>query len=816
MEFIKNNKASGLANPLAFNYMKIKSFFIFLSILFITITGYGQKKNCSDSSIRVKYIFGNNGAVLFINSDTTGSNIFTGDYTEGANTGIAMLRTNWGDSMLWAKKLYIPGKDVANRNSFSAPNGTIICTGIWGGAINNNPEILISRIDTSGNLLWANRFKLTSGHIYYNPDNNQIKNILVTNNAIYFTSTFNSLFSVSAKLDLNGNIIWSKSFWMNNPFSSGFGNIPVLQNNTVVLMGSAVNQQTPGPGSEQYIVFTKLNDIDGSLIGSEAYKVTPDALIKGVSPSFLKLNPDNSLSLTGFINIEVIPGTGIYSASNMVFNTLLDNNLNLVHNYYYKNNIPLDQADTYFDFNNQKQHSFLSGNLFNPSDKYFVTFDKNDGILHSRKFSLPTSYGTIFRNSLNFDDKENLHFVYQYRQLNQFVNEYARISSFAQSSTVSCIGKDTNILSQTPFVLTKESFSWNNVISDVLTSNPVIFTEDTAIVTKELVCKIVSICDSLKIIGPTEVCSNQPVRYSFTKNSQCLKERQWVVDTAFVNIISYEADSAFTISFKKSFAGYIKSNIYNCVVQDSLFVTAADPMPAVSFVKRDSLLCPGKPVVLKTGKGYRQYLWQDGSSADSVVVNLPGHYKVIATDSCGNVSTDSINIKLSDTSLFIPATQTICRYDTVYIPLPDDLTNITWQPTSGSILSNKTLLLYPLQNTAYSITAERLANCPMVRNTTVTVKLCPEIVFIPNSFTPNNDGLNDLFKATATKPLQSFRLTVFNRYGQKIFETGNPARGWDGNFKNSKQPSGGYVYQCSYRFSSGYQKNERGYFLLIR
>lgn len=80
----------------------------------------------------------------------------------------------------------------------------------------------------------------------------------------------------------------------------------------------------------------------------------------------------------------------------------------------------------------------------------------------------------------------------------------------------------------------------------------------------------------------------------------------------------------------------------------------------------------------------------------------------------------------------------------------------------------------------------------------------------------NNDNNNDVFKASAFRALKFYQLRIYNRYGQKLFETRDPAHRWDSNFKNSKQPTGGYVYQCSYSFDGRYINNENDYFLLIR
>lgn len=785
----------------------MKATILNISILIaLSITSNCQPNSCTDSSIRVTYIFANEGATLFNNPDEPGKNFFTGEYQESFKYGIALMRTTWGDSVIFAKKLFLPAKDISNRNSFTAPNGTMICSGVWGGAVNNNPELLISRIDTNGNVLWARRLRYNPVHIYYSPDSRIIKNILVTSDAIYFTGIFNTFFGVIGKLDLNGNLLWSKHFSMNGGVASAINPIaPVYYNNAVYFLAKTGFSAA----SAGNVILTRLSETDGSIIESFAYKTQPDPLINGILP--LQINYTNgNFSITGQAAIDQL---GLSVPSNILFEATLDTQLTPKNIYLHRNIVPLNNVEIYTDFNNKGQTAFLTEDINDFRNKFFITLDSLSGPLRSRKFLIPSSIGTPYRNSVNFDNKQNIHFLYHYTLGSQLVTEYARISDFAPASTVSCFGKDTSILTKSSFNLTKEIFTWDNSISDVLVSNPVIFTEDTALVTKQLVCKIVSYCDSIHINGPDSACIGQPIRYTINKNNGCFKNMDWNIDTTVADIVAMEGDSAIILRFKKS--GYINAAISGCVVRDSFFVTVV-PSPAIKLLNRDSLLCPGKTIVLIASPGFTTYVWQDGSSGQSYSVNSPGFYKVSGTSYCGIPSSDSITITYPDTTLKLPSAQTICKYDTAYVLLPADVNNINWQPASNALLNKKTLRLYPTLNTSYAVTAERLANCPITETTEVLVKDCPQIVFIPNSFTPNGDGLNDRFRAMPIRPVQYFQLAVYNRYGQKLFETTDPARGWDGTFKNKQQPSGGYTYYCRYRFAGSTERSEQGYFLLIR
>jgi hypothetical protein len=83
------------------NILLIIAFILFIPV----IKTAGQKKFCADSSIRIKYSFNYNTIQLFNRHDTNGTNTFAGVFTRSSNpiSGIPVLRTNWGDSIYWAK-----------------------------------------------------------------------------------------------------------------------------------------------------------------------------------------------------------------------------------------------------------------------------------------------------------------------------------------------------------------------------------------------------------------------------------------------------------------------------------------------------------------------------------------------------------------------------------------------------------------------------------------------------------------------------------------------------------------------------------------
>jgi gliding motility-associated-like protein len=79
-------------------------------------------------------------------------------------------------------------------------------------------------------------------------------------------------------------------------------------------------------------------------------------------------------------------------------------------------------------------------------------------------------------------------------------------------------------------------------------------------------------------------------------------------------------------------------------------------------------------------------------------------------------------------------------------------------------------------------------------------------VFVPSAFTPNNDGLNDTWNIPALNAFPEFILSVYNRYGQLIYQNKGNNIPWDGKYRGQPQPSGVYVYYIDLKVDGGKRK----------
>jgi gliding motility-associated-like protein len=98
---------------------------------------------------------------------------------------------------------------------------------------------------------------------------------------------------------------------------------------------------------------------------------------------------------------------------------------------------------------------------------------------------------------------------------------------------------------------------------------------------------------------------------------------------------------------------------------------------------------------------------------------------------------------------------------------------------------------------------------------TVIVEVVNCDIFIPNIFSPNNDGLNDVLYVRG-EGIAQLSFVIFNRWGEKVFETSDPHHGWDGTFKGKQAETGVYVYMVNVTLENGQTVKRSGNVTLVR
>lgn len=137
-------------------------------------------------------------------------------------------------------------------------------------------------------------------------------------------------------------------------------------------------------------------------------------------------------------------------------------------------------------------------------------------------------------------------------------------------------------------------------------------------------------------------------------------------------------------------------------------------------------------------------------------------------------------------------------------------------PTSGNLGTLHVITsLQPLETITISVIALGVSDCENSEAGTKTATTLADDIFIPNSFTPNGDGKNDLFKVYGNV-LEGMEMKIFNQWGELIYSTKDLSAGWNGTYKGQLQPMGVYFYAIKLRLKDGSEEVRKGSINLLK
>lgn len=265
-----------------------------------------------------------------------------------------------------------------------------------------------------------------------------------------------------------------------------------------------------------------------------------------------------------------------------------------------------------------------------------------------------------------------------------------------------------------------------------------------------------------------------------------------------------------------------------CTQTGSVIVTVL-PAPTASAGTADTI-CPGKSTVLQGGGG-ATYQWSpatylsDPTTADPIVEqparSITYSLTVFGANGCASVQPASQLVYVT------PPPMVFAGDDTAVLagqPVPLDaidvnnsgFTQYAWSPASG--LTNPSVQDPTAQITAnitYTVTATTADGCSGTGSIIIAVVGSSNIV-VPNAFTPNGDGHNDVLKVDAIGIRDFKYFSVFNRWGQEVFTTSNQGMGWDGMRGEQVEPAGVYIWAAMGLDFSGRTVLRKGTVILIR
>lgn len=225
----------------------------------------------------------------------------------------------------------------------------------------------------------------------------------------------------------------------------------------------------------------------------------------------------------------------------------------------------------------------------------------------------------------------------------------------------------------------------------------------------------------------------------------------------------------------------------------------------------DTLLCFGENLLLDgTVENADRYSWLDGSSTPTYRVYSPGTYVLeVQRDRC--FKTDSIRVDIRDEiEVGFEEDTLLCEGKNLLLDASNE--GATYQWNTGS--ENSSIVVS--EGGAYSVTI-KVGDCSAEESIQVLFEDCEVRFEIPNVFSPNADNFNDVWKASIAQNIDSISTTVFNRWGQEVYNSDELSINWNGQNEEGQRLAPG-VYFYIIQYVDRYQNREelKGSITLLR
>ena len=352
----------------------------------------------------------------------------------------------------------------------------------------------------------------------------------------------------------------------------------------------------------------------------------------------------------------------------------------------------------------------------------------------------------------------------------------------------------------------------------------------------------------------TNICLNQTANSLLTLSGNTGSVANWQSSSdgsiSWLNFTPVKTDTVYAVN------GSITSNLqFRVIVQSGVcpadtstiasITQISTPFPAATYSPADTTICFGTTAPLNatitTGTSYTWIHAQalSGTTSGNIsavpypitVTAAPVTTSVyilsVQNTGCPNLLLDTFTVRV------LPAINVFAGNDTSIVigqPLvfqssaDNSAISYLWTPPTGL---NNTTILRPTAiitdaiangnfHTTYVLTVKNAIGCSASDTIVLRVFKTLPSIFVPNAFTPNGDGNNDVLRPilAGIERLDYFR--VYNRFGELVFDTHSPGYGWSGFYKGVQQPTGTFVYMVQAMDYTGRILQQKGSSILIR
>ena len=322
----------------------------------------------------------------------------------------------------------------------------------------------------------------------------------------------------------------------------------------------------------------------------------------------------------------------------------------------------------------------------------------------------------------------------------------------------------------------------------------------------------------LTVTNPAAVCVPYTVDITaaaVTAGSTAGLRFNYYTDATALNILTNPAALANPGTY------YIKgTGIITGCQTDVYPVTASfNYKPGIS-ASSDTAICEGGAATLTAASPGAAIQWTGLPAGNTIVVNpdVNSTYEAIATNAAGCKDTATVQVSIVDLSGFLTATPDITiEGKTVVLETTNKYQVLAWLPQSQfpNQTSSTQSIVMGDSSAVFSVVLQSANGCIDTATVKVTIDPTSFNIYVPNAFTPNGDGRNDVFHIIGPT-IKDLELRIFNQWGQPIFAAKDKSNGWNGLFRGEPQPAGVYVYTVKAVLYNGTVITKKGTLLLIR
>ena len=272
-----------------------------------------------------------------------------------------------------------------------------------------------------------------------------------------------------------------------------------------------------------------------------------------------------------------------------------------------------------------------------------------------------------------------------------------------------------------------------------------------------------------------------------------------------------EITQAISVNTPATYSVTVKTG--NCSSNNSVTVSVTNP-PAVFSLGNDTSFCGNFTKVLSTGNP--STFWSTDFTGSQITVTQGGQFIATISNACGAVSDTIILTQNSLPLVFIGNDTAFCEGElTLSINEEQDIKSVLWN--TGAQTGSITVSTIGV----YSVKVTNSKGCSDSDAINISSN-CTNEIWLPNAFTPDGNGVNDVFYVRGNpRNVTIEKFVIYNRWGNKVFESYNTlpddiTAGWNGYFKNKIEQLEVYGYEVRAVFANGEKRTLKGNVTLLK